>query len=760
MLSSNEGLCSQTHGEQVEATPEVKTSTMKGFLKLKVKSKLMLALLGVSLGSILVVGSLSLQRGRAILKESIFNQLTSIRTSKAHQFELFFENLRYQVEIFCNDKMFVAAMLEFEKAYEELEEAELPEDWQKSIDAYYTDEFFPRLKENTEGDPILDVYRPVVNASRYLQYHYLTNNPKPVGEKNQQLDARDGSNYSKVHRKYHPNFNEIIEKFGYYDLFLIDPETGNIVYSVYKETDYATSLFLGPYRRSNLAAVVNEVLDNPGKGAVQIVDFEAYRPSYEAPAAFLAGPIYDGPKMVGILAIQLPVEQINRVMTEGQDWKGSGLGETGETYLVGNDRLMRSVSRFFIETPEDYKKKLRSQGTSEETIQLMKNFDTTILLQEVNTMAAQRALSGKEGTQEVRDYRGVPVLSAYKPLDIEGLRWVILAEMDIAEAYQPLRDLQRSIFILTVVLILFVTWLANVAANVFVKPIKRLSEGAREVGEGHLDTEVKLDSDDEFGELAQTFNAMVQNLQTQRDAIAQKNSENESLLLNILPSAVAARLKQGEEKIADRIQQVTILFSSIDGFSQLSEEREVSEAAALLNELVTGFDDAAEKYDLEKLNALGEHYVAACGLTKQRLDQTKRTLDFALAITHLLQSFNNKHATNLKLRIGIHTGAVKAAIVGNRQFAYNLWGETVNLANCLHQQAKPGSILVTQTAYESVRDLYAFEQDDAIAIKTLGTEAIATWVLVPTSARPQSFTPAAAESSPSAQTDPVSQSGT
>ncbi|MEM8638714.1 MAG: adenylate/guanylate cyclase domain-containing protein [Cyanobacteria bacterium P01_G01_bin.54] len=703
----------------------------------------MLALLGVSLGSTLVVGAISLQRGRAILRTSIFNQLTSIRASKAHQFELFFENLRNQTQVFANDKMFIAAMLEFKQAYQAIEtgaeptsqdantadpappdqaaaqpsegEAEtapiqdLPESWDQVIDQYYTDEFVRRLTQNIPGNPVLDTYRPTTRAARYLQYHYIANNPQAVGEKNQQQDAGDGSTYSQVHRKYHQNFDEIIQKFGYYDLFLIDPKTGNIVYSVYKETDYATSLFEGPYRRSNLAQVVTEVLDNPDQGTVQIVDFAAYRPSYAAPAAFLAAPIYDGSDFVGILAIQLPVEQINRVMTSGADWQAKGLGETGETYLVGDDQRMRSVSRFFLETPEDFKEKLRSQGEEEENLQLMENFDTTILVQAVETTAAQEALRGETGTRVVTDYRGVPVLSAYAPLEIEGLDWVILAEMDIAEAFRPLQDLQKSIFILTVLLILIVTGIANFAANVFVSPIKRLSAGANKVGEGQLDTVVKLNSEDEFGELAQTFNTMVQNLREQQETIVRKTNENDALLHNILPSAIATRRQKGETQIADQIQQVTVLVARIDGFTQRAEQQDAATAAAWLNELVTSFDEAAEKYDVERLKALGEQYIAVCGLTKQRLDQTKRVVDFAIAIRHLLQGFNAKHTTQLSLRIGIHTGPVQAAIVGNQRFAYTLWGETLNGAEQLRQQADPGQILVTQAVYETVQELYPFE---------------------------------------------------
>ena len=145
-----------------------------------------------------------------------------------------------------------------------------------------------------------------------MQHYYLTANSNPVGEK-QKLERADGlSEYGELHARYHSFFRSFIEKFGYYDLFLIDPE-GNIVYSVFKETDYATNLETGPYRTSNLAKAAAIPKDSRGREFVQLVDFEPYRPSYNAPAAFIATPIYRDTEFVGVLALQLPVDNINSI---------------------------------------------------------------------------------------------------------------------------------------------------------------------------------------------------------------------------------------------------------------------------------------------------------------------------------------------------------------------------------------------------------------------------------------------------------------
>ena len=321
-------------------------------LKLSIKSKLLLMLLSVSLVAVGVITALAFQSGKRALTGRIFDQLTSVRASKADQIETYLESVKSQVKMFGEDLMISQAAQHFSAAFEALDQQSISPDWDARVDEYYRSEFLPRLQENVEGRPVFETYRPTQAATRHLQYHYLAANPHPVGKKHELVDPADGSRYSAVHAEYHPIFRNLAKEFGYYDIFLIDPRSGTIVYSVYKETDFATSLRDGPYSNTNLAALVQTVRETPDRGFVRMIDFAPYRPSYAAPAAFVATPIYDGSRNVGVLAMQLPVDEINRIMTGGRSWQRDGLGASGETYLVGPDRLMRSVSRFLVDDPE------------------------------------------------------------------------------------------------------------------------------------------------------------------------------------------------------------------------------------------------------------------------------------------------------------------------------------------------------------------------------------------------------------------------
>lgn len=214
-------------------------------------------------------------------------------------------------------------------------------------------------------------------------------------------NAGDGSGYSEAHSTVHAFAREFVTRRGYYDFFLIDLD-GNIVYSVEKEDDFGTSLVDGPYIDTGLADVFARVIAADGDQVV-LSDFESYAPSAGDPAIFAGRLMRDvtGRKL-GVLALQLPSDTIQEIMRFT-----NGMGESGETYLVGRDRLMRSASRFVDES--------------------------TVLRIEVDTPTVARALAGEQGIDTVADYRGIEVLSAYDFIEFDGVRWAVMAEIDSAE---------------------------------------------------------------------------------------------------------------------------------------------------------------------------------------------------------------------------------------------------------------------------------------------------------------------------------------
>lgn len=198
-----------------------------------------------------------------------------------------------------------------------------------------------------------------------------------------------------------------VSERGYYDFFLIS-EQGDVFYTVKKEADLGTNLNTGPWRETALADVFRRALASSQGGGVVFSDFEPYGPSDGVPAMFAARAMVNAEgQALGILALQLPTERIKSIMQFT-----AGMGESGETYLVGEDHLMRSDSRFAD--------------------------DSTILKVKVDTASVNRALEGESGTLFTPDYRGVTVLSAYTATEIDGFRWAVMAEIDRDEVLQTL----------------------------------------------------------------------------------------------------------------------------------------------------------------------------------------------------------------------------------------------------------------------------------------------------------------------------------
>ncbi len=499
------------------------------FGSVRIRAKVLILALAVAIPSTVVVGAIGYFSGKAAIRQAKLDHLTSIRASKSNQIEFYFRQIRNQARTFSEDRMVVEAMRGLASAFGDLGQEILTAGQSDVLADHYQTVFGSRLARLSPGLPAGLTFVPTAAAAAYLQAQYIVENPNPQGEKDQLEAAEDGSRYADLHSLYHPVLRNFQSTFGYYDLFLIDL-TGNIVYSVFKETDFGTNLESGPYAGSNLADAFRVARDAEDPDAVQLVDFQPYVPSYGAPASFMASPIFDDGRPVGVLAFQMPVGEINEVMTGGGRWRKDGLGESGETYLVGPDFRMRSVSRFFVEDPEGYFSALRSYGVTEADLDRMRSNETSILVQEVRTVSSTAALSGDTASDISADYRGIRVLSSYAPLDIDGVSWAILAEIDEAEALAPINALARSLALSMAGLLLLVFFLSTYFSGTLVAPIQALALGAKRFMDGERHVHLEPKNEDELGDLTRSFNQMVDDIGRQKTELEESASRTEAIV--------------------------------------------------------------------------------------------------------------------------------------------------------------------------------------------------------------------------------------
>jgi anti-anti-sigma factor len=232
----------------------------------------------------------------------------------------------------------------------------------------------------------------------------------------------------------------------------------------------------------------------------------------------MAAPIFDDGQLVGVLAVQLSVERINRVMTNDGKWKAAGLGDSGEVYLVGADRLLRSESRFFVQDRENYLRQIASGPSGQRVARLIERAGSGIGLQPVSTLSSQAASSGEWGTGVITDYRGVRVMSAYRPLSIPGFKWVILSEIDEAEALEDATRLRRDALVVALALMFAALLTAYFISGLFTARIRELTRRATSMAQGELDTPVEVGGSDEIADLAKSFEAMRRSLVDQLEA--------------------------------------------------------------------------------------------------------------------------------------------------------------------------------------------------------------------------------------------------
>jgi PAS domain S-box-containing protein len=200
-----------------------------------------------------------------------------------------------------------------------------------------------------------------------------------------------------------------------------------------------------------------------------------------------------------------------------------------------------------------------------------------------------------------------------------------------------------------------------------------------------------------------------------------EREKSERLLLNIFPKKIVERLKEEKQGlIAEKYDEVSILFADLVNFTALSERLTPIQLVKLLNEIFSTFDQLAEGLDLEKIKTIGDAYMMAAGLPLPREDHAEAIADMALSMQLVIDHFPFAYGEALQIRIGIHLGSVVAGVIGTHKFIYDLWGDTVNMAYRMESSGEPGKIQVTEAFYEQLKDEYIFEKRGLIPIKGKG----------------------------------------
>ncbi|MBF7071945.1 methyl-accepting chemotaxis protein [Glaciecola sp. MH2013] len=615
---------------------------------MKIKSKMLLG--GALLASIPVllssifIGVSAISAGKLSLEQDAKNSLISTRDITASQVENYFADIQQQVATSSSNLMTAQAMQVFSQEFNNIDAKSSAASPNANLKNYYQGDFGKVFQDKNKSQaPLNQQLQGLSPLAIEMQSRYISNNSYPLGNKQKLLTANI-DNYDKEHARYHPIFRDFIERFGFYDLFLVDNQTGNIVYSVFKELDYATSLINGPYANSGIAEAFSKANALQDPNDFVLTDFKPYLPSYNAPASFIASPIHLDGEKVGILILQMPIDRLNAIMTYQGQWEQTGLGESGETYLVGSDFRLRSESRFLLEDQTAYLALMREIGLASDIVDEIQNKETSIGLQTVKTQGTAAALDGQSDFAIFDDYRNVSVLSAYKPLEISGLNWAIMSEIDAEEAFAPAISLRNQIVGSAVLAISIAIGLGMFGAWYLAKtitdPIGLLRHRLSDIvaGEGDLTQRVEISGRHEIAALASGFNDFVSHLDSTfsqliksamrlipmskelsfgNDALTQSSNEQNRQLSKMRDRLYIA--SESSDKVREVSEQISL--SSAEGATSVSIGLKTFQETEGEIQNLSGYMDSASQ-SIDSLKEENDRIVSVIDVISSIADQT------------------------------------------------------------------------------------------------------------------------------------------
>jgi class 3 adenylate cyclase len=684
--------------------------------KVSIQSKLVVMMVVCTIVAAAVVGIIGFQAGRSSLRDAVFSRLTEVRESQSRSLQTQLTDLKNSMIIYTRGATTRNALAAFTTGFDQLQNDTIDPVQSKSISDYYDNVFIKEVEQYSGTKLNPDQLIPTSNAQRYLQANY-TAQRKSDDVAITINDAHDGSAWSAANAQYQDFFREIVTRFEFEDALLLDT-AGNVVYSAFKDVDLGTNILTGPYSGSKLQGAYQKALSSNALDYVGFTDFEIYQPAENVPTAWMVTPVVANGRAEGVLAMQFPATKINRLMTFDKHWAASGLGDTGETFLAGPDSLMRSDSRMFLDDPKTYRSDVVAAGTPADVADQAIRLGGTTLVQPVPSEAITNAERGETGTLITTDYLGHETLQVYAPMVIpdSDIHWSIVAKVNTAEAFAREATFTKTMVLSTVGIIFVVCVAAVFLAQLFVRPIRRLETGARRISGGDYDVSIPVETRDEIGDLTKAFNEMSRSLTVKEELLGAQRRENDQLLALLMPEPVVERYRQGEKIPVEEHQNVTVIFADVIGLDRLQAELSSDRSLATVDEIERQFDAAAGSLGIERIRSVRNGYLGSCGLNVPRLDNVRRTVDFALECQRIIDRFNSETSSGLRLRAGIDTGTVSSGLSGRPSVVYDMWGAAVNVAYQVKNDSRQPGIDVTDAVYEVLRETLNFTAAGTVPI--------------------------------------------
>lgn len=659
--------------------------TTEGTRGRKARRHVAVVMILAALVSAMLVGVYNFLEGRNLINGAVNGQLVDVATNRAVRIGAGLASLQDRTAALASEPSVRGALSDLGQAFAETD-ATLNDQQEADLQALYR-EGIDILTPPGVTPPATSTLLPATETGRYLQYWYVTQAPPDA--RPDISDPGDGSTYTEVHARYHDGLVDLTASLGLAEALLIDLD-GDVVFTIAKRADFATNLLTGPYRDSALADAIDR-LASAAVGDVVLVDFEPYLPASGQPVLWSVTAVQNEGEVVGALAIPVPNDILVAITTAAGDWEALGLGQTGEVYIVGPDGLLRTESRRWLEDPTGYLETMADAGYPEETIDAVRDFGTTVLLQPVVTAPVEAALRGDRYEGTGPNYLGERTRSVSGPFVSSQLGWVIVTEVQTSEISAPLRSYVWRLLLVAALAVPIVIGIAIVIARRMLRPIEPIVAGADRVATGDIDVTLEMRGHDEFSDLAGQFDAFVAELRRQRSEIERTDAETTELLGSVIPNRLVDEFKAGNRTISEALRNASIVTAIVAPQPDAGvTEDDIADFGV---GMATGFDELADRLGAERLDASASALVYAVGLGSESLE-VEATLRFAVELRRWADRAIAEGDLPIAVGIGVAGGDVIAHVVGTQRLAFEVLGTPRRLSEALARRAAPDGVLI------------------------------------------------------------------
>jgi HAMP domain-containing protein len=658
-----------------------------------------IVMVGVAMSSMLVVAVVNYLVTDRFLEDQATLELVALQRSRSQAIVDGLGRRADSVALLAADRAVVDALVEFRDSFDLLASGNgaIDDSQRAEIRGAYerllADEtLVASIAANGLEVPRIDALLPADPAAEYLQYHYFVPGLGDPAGRAAVVDPGDGSRYSEVHAARHPLLRDLAAGAGIDDLMLVTLGANRVVYTTTKGPDLAVDAVNSVFGDEGLGEVLVDRLARTTLGDAVFVDMHPYLGAAGEPVVFFAAAVRDGREVVGALVARLARDPLNQLMTAGGQWEDVGLGATGETYVVARDLRLRSDARGWIEDPDGHLRQLRARGL-DAAASAIEATGSTVLVEEIDTAPVRAALDGASFTGRARNLLGKQVVAVATPLGVDGIDWVVVAEIEVDEIVAASDEQLRRLLLIAVVSLPAAALVGVFLARRLTRPVGPLVAATEAVAAGQHDVALDDPSRDEFGHVARELSRYARSLAAHDAELVEQHRAIDELLAAVLPERVVEGVRRGDVAVGDLVDTATVVAVTVDGVPDSGDDAYAEQEASAL---ARALERCAADHGLERVWSSHDRHLFLAGL--RRPDHgCDDAVQFVHEVCGVLNSAAETSGLPISFHAGLASGTIATAVVGGEHVSLGVWGLPVTLALTLDAVGSSGTVLVHES---------------------------------------------------------------